>query len=58
MTRVPQPPSLESKSPRFGIKDSKNRGMQIYDSKDLMVNMANQFSKFENLFVREEFPKK
>jgi hypothetical protein len=27
MTRVPQPSSLESKFPRFGIEDPKNRGM-------------------------------
>jgi hypothetical protein len=28
MTHIPQPPSLESKSRRFGIKDPKDRGMQ------------------------------
>jgi hypothetical protein len=28
MTRAPQPPSLKSKSLRFGIKDPMNRGMQ------------------------------
>jgi hypothetical protein len=33
MIRVPQPPSLESKSPRFGIKDPKNHGMQYMSVK-------------------------
>jgi hypothetical protein len=42
MARVPQPPSLESKSPRFGIKDPKESWHAIY----------------KNRFFREEFSKK
>jgi hypothetical protein len=40
MIRVPQPSSLKSKSPRFGIKDANYCSMQIYDDKDLMVKMG------------------
>jgi hypothetical protein len=40
MTRVPQPPSLESTSPRFRIKDPKESWQAIYDSNDLMVKMG------------------
>jgi hypothetical protein len=40
MTHFPQPPSLESKSPRFGIKDPKELWHAIYDDKDLMVKMG------------------
>jgi hypothetical protein len=58
MTRVPQPLSLESKSPRFGIKDLKSRGMQYMMVKILWWRWANQFSKFVNLLFRDEFPRK
>jgi hypothetical protein len=40
MTRVPQPPSLESKSPRFWNKGSKESWHAICDGKDLMVKMG------------------
>jgi hypothetical protein len=40
MTRVPLPPSLESKSPRFEIKDPKESWHAIYDGVDLMVKMG------------------
>jgi hypothetical protein len=40
MTHVLQPPSLESKSPRFGMKDPKKLWLAIYGVKDLMVNMG------------------
>jgi hypothetical protein len=40
MTRVLQPPSLKSKSPKFGIKDPKESWHAIYNSKDLMVKMG------------------
>jgi hypothetical protein len=44
------PPSLASKSPRFGIKDPKESWHAIYDGMDLMVKMGNFFQKFENFF--------
>jgi hypothetical protein len=50
MTCVPQPPSLNFKSPRFGIKDPKESWHAIYDGMDLMVKMGNFFQKFENFF--------
>jgi hypothetical protein len=40
MTRVPLPPSLESKSLRFWNKGSKESWHAINDEKDLMVNMG------------------
>jgi hypothetical protein len=46
-----QPPSLESKPPRFGIKDPKNRGMQY-----MMVKMGKLVQNFENRFFRNKFP--
>jgi hypothetical protein len=58
MTRVPQPPSLESKSPRFGIKDPKESWHAIYDDENLMVKMSKLVQKFENHFFRDEFPEK
>jgi hypothetical protein len=45
MTRVMQASSLESKSPKFGIKDPKNHGMQ--KRKDLMVKIGKLVQKFE-----------
>jgi hypothetical protein len=39
MTHIPQPSSLESKSPRFGINDPKESWHAIYDGNDLMVKM-------------------
>jgi hypothetical protein len=49
MIRVPQPPSLESKSPRFGINNLKESWHAIYDSNDLMVKMGKLVQKFEKL---------
>jgi hypothetical protein len=40
MTRILQPPRLESKYPRFGIKDPKESWHAIYDSNDLMIKMG------------------
>jgi hypothetical protein len=51
MTRVPQPPSLESKSPKFGIKDPNKSWHAICDGKDLMVKMGKLVEKFENRFL-------
>jgi hypothetical protein len=58
MTRVPQPPSLEPKSPRFGKKRSKESWHAIYDGKDLMVKMGKLVQKFENRFFRMNSLKK
>jgi hypothetical protein len=58
MTRVPQPLSLESKSPRFGIKDPKESWHAIYDNNDLMVTMEKLVEKFENRFFGEKFHEK
>jgi hypothetical protein len=40
MTSISQPPSLESKLPRFGIKNPNSPWHAIYDGKDLMVKMG------------------
>jgi hypothetical protein len=53
-----EPPSLESKSPRFGIKDPKESWHAIYDSNYLMAKIGKLFQKFKNRFFREEFPEK
>jgi hypothetical protein len=58
MTCVPQPPSLNFKSPRFGIKDPKESWHAIYDGNDLMVKIGKLVQKFENRFFRDEFPEK
>jgi hypothetical protein len=50
MTRVPQPPRLESKSPSFWKKGSKELWHTIYDGKNLMVKMGKLVQKFENHF--------
>jgi hypothetical protein len=50
MAHIPQPPSLKSKSPRFGIKDPKELWHAIYDGNDLMVKMGKFVQKFENHF--------
>jgi hypothetical protein len=55
MTRVPQPMSLESKSPRFGIKDPKNPGMQKrFDGEDRQIGSVNS----KTSFFRKHFLKK
>jgi hypothetical protein len=56
MTHVPHHPSLESKSPWFGIKDPKESWHAIYHDNDLMVKMGNLVQKFENRFSRNNFP--
>jgi hypothetical protein len=47
MTHVPQPPSLEFKSPRFGIKYPNESWHAICDGNDLMVKMDKLVQKFE-----------
>jgi hypothetical protein len=47
MTHFPQPSSLESKSPRFWNKGSKESWHAICDGKDLMVKMGKLVQKFE-----------
>jgi hypothetical protein len=53
MALVPQPPSLESKSPRFGIKDPKESWHATYDDKDFKVKMGKLVQKFKNCFFRK-----
>jgi hypothetical protein len=59
MIRVLQPSRLESKSQGLEKKDLKSRGMHcVMIEFELMVKMGKLVQKFENLFFRNEIPKK
>jgi hypothetical protein len=51
-----KPPSLESESLRFGMKNPKESWHALYDGKDLMIKMGKLVQKSKKCFFRDKFP--